>query len=80
MLRGLGRAFWWVLAYERPASAGDYAAIFGLLLLLGLGALALSWPWFSTELARTLAAGLRVVEAAAAAWGRELAAALARSG
>src|SRR5437762_209999 len=57
MLRGLGRAFWWVVVYERPTSAGDYAAMLGLLLLLGLGALALSWPWVSTELPRTLAAG-----------------------
>lgn len=80
MLRGMGRAFWWLIAYERPAGPGDYAAMLGLLALLGLGALALSWPWLSTELPRTLTAGLRVVEITLAAWGRQLAAALARSG
>ena len=80
MLRGLGRAFWWVVVYERPTSAGDYAAMLGLLLLLGLGALALSWPWVSTELPRTLAAGLAVVEATLEAWARQLAATLPRFG
>jgi hypothetical protein len=68
--------FWWVVAVDRPTWAGDYAAMIGLLLLLVLGAVALSWPWLSEEVPRAVAAGL----AAGTAWVRWLVAVLTRLG
>lgn len=61
MWRMVGRAAWWVIAYDRPTWRGDYLAILALLGLLLLGAVALSWPWLVEEVPRTLAAGLAVV-------------------
>ncbi len=55
--------FWWVVAVDQPTWAGDYAAVIGLLILLALGGMALSWPWLSEELSRAVAAGLSAVMA-----------------
>jgi hypothetical protein len=80
MLRGVGRALWWVVAAERPSWAGEYAAMLALPALLALGALALAWPWVSVEAPRALAAGLAVVQATLSEWARQLWAALPRLG
>ena len=74
------RLLWWIVAYERPTWVGDYAAILGLVLLLLLGALALSWPWVSEAGAGAVAAGLAAIGRLAAAWLHQVGAALARSG
>jgi hypothetical protein len=70
------RLFWWIVAYERPTWVGDYLAILTLVLLLLLGALALSWSWLSEEVPRALAARLAGAQEAVAAWARHVAASL----
>jgi len=80
MWRTLGRAFWWVLAYDRPTWRGDYAALLALFGLLLLGALALSWPWLVVEVPRGLAAGWAVVQATLAGWIEQVRSALPRIG
>ena len=72
--------FWWIVAYERPSWVADYAAMLGLVLLLLLGALALSWPWVSEAVAGAVVAGLEAVRRVAEAWLHQVGAALARSG
>ncbi len=80
MWRTVGRAFWWVLAYERPTWWGDYAALAALAGLLALGAVALSWPWLVVEVPRGLVAGLAVIQATVAGWIEWLRSALPRIG
>ena len=80
MVRGLGRAFWWVVTVDRPRWLGDYLALAMLPTLLLLGALALAWPWVSAEVPRALAAGLAVVQATLAAWLKQLLTSLPRWG
>jgi len=68
------------LLFERPSSTGGYIAIVSLLAMLALGALALSWPWISTEVPRAIVTGLGVVRAAVASWIEQAAAWLPRPG
>jgi hypothetical protein len=60
--------FWWVVAVDKPTWPADYAALSGLLLLLVLGGMALSWPWLSEEIPRAVVAGLSAVTT----WARSL--------
>jgi hypothetical protein len=55
MLRRVGLAIWWLVAYERPRGWLDVTLVLALFLLAALGAVALSWPWLSDELSRALA-------------------------
>jgi hypothetical protein len=71
-----GRVLWWILAWQRPASGGQLAALFALLGLLAIGALALAWPWLTIEAPRIVAAGLAVVQEMLVSWLRQLQAAL----
>ena len=68
MFHDVNRAVWWVIAYERPRWVGDYVGMLALVGLAVFGAMALAWPWLSTEAPRMIAAGWAVVQATVAAW------------
>jgi len=75
-VRAAGQFLCWILFVRRPSSSGDFLAILGLVALLGLGALALSWPWVSTEVPRAIGTGFAIVRATVATWLGQLAAML----
>lgn len=62
MWRGLERAFWWLVAYERPRGRGDYAALVAFVGLALLGAVVVTWPWLIELLWRGLATGWALLQ------------------
>jgi hypothetical protein len=76
MWRTATRVIWWVFVTERPRSVTDALAIAALAGLAVAGALALSWPWVSTEVPRAIATGWTVVQTQVGAWLRAVAVAL----
>ena len=64
MHRQVVAALAWVFLSRRPSWSGDWLALATLPLLLLLGTLALTWPWWTAELPRLLLAGANVVQSA----------------
>ena len=59
----LARLLRWLLVSRSPRDRAELALLLSLPLLALLGALALSWPWLTTEAPRLLAAGFEVARA-----------------
>ena len=70
----------WIIFYERPPWTRDYALTASLMALVAVGALAMSWPWVSTEVPRAMSIGLNVVQTTIASWLSQLAMSLPHPG